>query len=401
MISTIDSSDATDATSTIVETGCITESPATSNSANNIPPSEGIEDHHQSGEELLPCEVFWRDQYELLEEYGYTLRARYHPNWKPSWIGTSKRSDECEDGQLPPASGIMDASCPDGTLVMLKQISSEDKEIYLGELLSQRDFNSFKFPENHCVPFLEILEPPNCRYAILVMPYLVDWALAPFETIGEVVEFFRQIFEGLLFMHNQNIAHTNIKFNNIMADSLSSFSYPPHPSSPPMKYDFSGKTEVVRSRTKHPIKYYFGLSDTFDSKTETSEQPPFGGTRNCPGVWRSNISPCNLFLVDIFCTGNVIRQFLFDDDGSINRPKQGFMFMRELVDDMINSDPLKRPSMKQVVERYEIIYTGLSEWKLRSPVVTARKRFKLRKAVMHWTKQLVRMARGIPAIPRV
>ncbi|KAG5351248.1 hypothetical protein C0989_007259 [Termitomyces sp. Mn162] len=356
MISTIDSSDATDATSTIVETGCITESPATSNSANNIPPSEGIEDHHQSGIELLPCEVFWRDQYELLEEYGYTLRARYHPNWKPSWIGTSKRSDECEDGQLPPASGIMDASCPDGTLVMLKQISSEDKEIYLGELLSQRDFNSFKFPENHCVPFLEILEPPNCRYAILVMPYLVDWALAPFETIGEVVEFFRQIFE----------------FNNIMADSLSSFSYPPHPSSPPMKYDFSGKTEVVRSRTKHPIKYYFGLSDTFDSKTETSEQPPFGGTRNCPG-----------------------------DDGSINRPKQGFMFMRELVDDMINSDPLKRPSMKQVVERYEIIYTGLSEWKLRSPVVTARKRFKLRKAVMHWTKQLVRMARGIPAIPRV
>ncbi|KAG6918253.1 hypothetical protein DXG01_015627 [Tephrocybe rancida] len=82
------------------------------------------------------------------------------------------------------------------------------------------------------------------------------------------------------------------------------------------------------------------------------------------------------------------------------KAKQGFEFMRELVNDMTNADPQKRPLMSEVVPRLNAIIEGLSDWELRSPVIRAGKRLKWRRRVAHWTVQLIRKARGIPAIPR-
>ncbi len=50
---------------------------------------------------LFPDEFFWRAHYTWLQDQGYLLRPRYHPNWTPSWHGTKKDADECEDGQFP------------------------------------------------------------------------------------------------------------------------------------------------------------------------------------------------------------------------------------------------------------------------------------------------------------
>lgn len=46
-------------------------------------------------------ERFWRDHLSWLKSCGYTLRPRYSPDWKPSWLGTNKKFYECEDGQEP------------------------------------------------------------------------------------------------------------------------------------------------------------------------------------------------------------------------------------------------------------------------------------------------------------
>jgi hypothetical protein len=46
---------------------------------------------------FIPGEVFWRDHQPWLLDQGYTLRQRYHPDWKPSWEGTKKDPDDCED----------------------------------------------------------------------------------------------------------------------------------------------------------------------------------------------------------------------------------------------------------------------------------------------------------------
>ena len=46
---------------------------------------------------LLPSEVRWRDRQPELRRRGYQLRRRYQMDWKPSWIGTNKDPEFCED----------------------------------------------------------------------------------------------------------------------------------------------------------------------------------------------------------------------------------------------------------------------------------------------------------------
>ncbi|KAG5329756.1 hypothetical protein C0989_009330 [Termitomyces sp. Mn162] len=85
----------------------------------------------------------------------------------------------------------------------------------------------------------------------------------------------------------------------------------------------------------------------------------------------------------------------------MRKGRKGFEFMRELVDDMTNPDPLKRPQMNEAASRLNTIIDGLNDWQLRSPIVEVGQRTKVTTFIKHWTKQLVRKARGIPAIPKV
>ncbi|KAG6821834.1 hypothetical protein H0H92_000599 [Tricholoma furcatifolium] len=144
---------------------------------------------------LAPREVFWRKNYQFLKEHGYTLRARYRTDWIPSWWGTSKDWEKCEDGVIDPRP-LMDATRADGTVVMLKAIDPARRpaEIPLRKLLSSKRLAS---PRNRCMHYLDVLEQgPN--QAFIVMPVLLRVEDAPFETIGEGVEFVRQIFEVAL-----------------------------------------------------------------------------------------------------------------------------------------------------------------------------------------------------------
>ena len=47
---------------------------------------------------LDPSEIRWRDRQPELEKRGYNHRARYSPDWKPSWLGTDANPFFCEDG---------------------------------------------------------------------------------------------------------------------------------------------------------------------------------------------------------------------------------------------------------------------------------------------------------------
>jgi hypothetical protein len=74
-------------------------------------------------EELVDYELFWRNNYEWLRAHGYLLRARYEPNWKPSWEGTGKSWDECEDSSMIWVSLLKLDSFPELTLVKFSQIN--------------------------------------------------------------------------------------------------------------------------------------------------------------------------------------------------------------------------------------------------------------------------------------
>ncbi|KAG6877659.1 hypothetical protein C0993_005284 [Termitomyces sp. T159_Od127] len=157
---------------------------------------------HEKGFEpgdLSPREIFWRDHYKFLKKHGYTLRDRYNPDRVLSWKkrnGSRKHFTDFEDGQYSQHGKILDATRSDGTLVVLKDVSinTKEQEIQIGKYFSSGALATH--PKNHCVPFLDVIDPTEgSQTAFIVMPYLLETNYPSFVTIGEVVDYFRQIFE--------------------------------------------------------------------------------------------------------------------------------------------------------------------------------------------------------------
>ena len=84
----------------------------------------------------------------------------------------------------------------DDEIVMLKHIDRNvhPHEVEIGLYFSSEPLASH--PKNHCIPIYEVLEIPNTHSeVILVMPFLREFDEPRMKSIGEAVEFFRQVFE--------------------------------------------------------------------------------------------------------------------------------------------------------------------------------------------------------------
>jgi len=100
---------------------------------------------------FIATEYYWLDRYIWLEEQGYMLRPRYHPDWKPSWIGTDKKWYKCEDRLvIPGRARVLDATrISDDMPIVLKQYlrTVHPHETEIGQLLSSEPLASD--PANH------------------------------------------------------------------------------------------------------------------------------------------------------------------------------------------------------------------------------------------------------------
>ncbi|KAI0363375.1 hypothetical protein BV20DRAFT_958445 [Pilatotrama ljubarskyi] len=317
---------------------------------------------------LDPEERFWRDHQKWLEERGYLLRPRYRPDWVPSWEGTNRDPEECEDGLTSFYTQVMDAMrLSDGGIVILKRVAQSEHpyEAEISELFSTEPLKAD--PRNHCVPIHEALRSPHDEdVIILVMPCLHVFNHPRFDTVGEAVECFRQLFEGMQFMHQHRVAHRRVDIMraNVMMDPTGLVSEPYHPLLPHLSYD--GRRKVKTStRTRHPVKYYFidfGISRRYSTDcTEPREPPIWGGVKTVPEFQHSN-DPQDPFPTDIYYLGNLVREHFVEKSAA-------FAFMRDLVGDMVQDDPAKRPTIDEVVERFDKLRASLGERKLRSRVV--------------------------------
>jgi hypothetical protein len=86
----------------------------------------------------------------------------------------------------------------DGAPVMLKKVdklgNEYNQEVEISLYLSSPERS--EDPHNHCVPVHEMLEiPDDDGFAILVLPLLRSFKSPRFDTIGECIDFFQQIFE--------------------------------------------------------------------------------------------------------------------------------------------------------------------------------------------------------------
>ncbi|KAF9072414.1 hypothetical protein BDP27DRAFT_411901 [Rhodocollybia butyracea] len=210
------------------------------------------------------------------------------------------------------------------------------------------------------------------------------------------------MFEGLQFMHSLNIAHNDAKDTNIMMDWHPIFDFPPHGANPARKADWSGLI-TYHNHTTHPVKHYFidwNLSRKYDSVDNPPLLPPgYGGDQTVPEFKRNEM--CNPFAVDVYCMGNVIQRRFIDGIDPWGPARRNVEFLNDLISDMTHDDPSKRPTMDEVVSRFEKIRNGLSWWKLRCRVSDRRISlfWHLLYSPIHWAVQLSYILRRIPAIP--
>jgi len=299
---------------------------------------------------------------------------------------------------------LLDATrISNGTFVMLKIVERSDHpfEADIGTFFSTDPLASQ--PSNHCVPIYDVLQVPEDEdIIILVMPLLRMYDDPRFDTFGEAVAFFKQIFEGLQFMHKHHVAHRDCMDLNIMMDATPLYPEPYHPSRVDWKRDFTGSAKPL-TRTQRPVKYYltdFGISRRYDPEDGVPlEEQILGGDDTVP-EFKNSLEPCNPFPTDIYYLGNVIRKDFLEGSNVTSR-KLGFDFMRELVADMVQDDPVKRPNMDEVVARFETICNGLSSWKLRSRVAKQSDSVMggFFRGIAHWTRRIRFIITRVPPIP--
>ncbi|TFK74336.1 hypothetical protein BDN72DRAFT_955945 [Pluteus cervinus] len=365
---------------------------------------EGLHQLQQNDAALCPSEYFWRDHAAWLETQGYKLRPRYQPGWVPDVpLDGPGLQDENFDSMARAA--VVDAiRTKDGKRVLLKRIwqSVWPYEVEISQLFSTQPLAGD--PHNHCVPLEGIISPPDePDLKIMVFPFLQQLTAMPFDTFGEIIDFLHQVFVGLQFMHHHHVAHRDIGEPNIMMEGNELF-----PDGWSQRFAHllpdGRKSTNIFTRTQRPTKYYlidFGLSRRYDpSDTNPREEPIYGGDKTVP-EFDTNKEAFNPFQTDIYYMGNTIRRLIIDGEHPIYTGYLGTCFLRPLVDDMTQSDPEKRPTIDEVVTRFEGICKKLSTWKLRSRPIPREGRILkgLRNHAWHWKRRVVYVTRGIPPIP--
>ncbi|KAK0202030.1 kinase-like domain-containing protein [Desarmillaria ectypa] len=354
-------------------------------------------------EQLDSSEIFWRDIQPWLQSRGYQLRRRYRPGWVPAWKlrKTSLFWWEFEDSIKAHHPSVMDAKrISDEKPVMLKRIlvSQHPHEVEVAKYLS-----SISDAKNHSNTLLDVLTLPGDEdVKIFVMPLLRRFDDPPFDTIGEVVEFLRQIFEGLQFLHHQNIAHRDVGVFNILMDG-SMFPDGYHPACQSRTPDFKHKARFV-SRTSSSPRYFlidFGLSIRFNDSEKHLAVPIRGADKTVPEFKEHPGALYDPFPTDIYYLGNFIREHFFEGLDSPVKAKLGLEFIRPLVDETCCSDPLRRPCIDDVVQRFETIRRSLPERKLKSRLVNKDEDFieSVELSFAHWCRRIQHRIHHDPPVP--
>ncbi|KAJ7100633.1 hypothetical protein B0H15DRAFT_770095 [Mycena belliarum] len=256
----------------------------------------------------------------------------------------------------------MHAVRPDGQRVVLKAISPSvhPHEIAIGRLFSAPPHSESSW--NHCIPFLEVLDDPyDADKKLIVMPLCIPFDEPYFNTVGEVLDFIKQIFEGIYYMHQNYIAHRDCNLTNIVQEPAV---YPDgnfDPAEPWMDSAHEHWAHPI-TRTECWPRYHiidFGLSRQYDpSHGLPCEGIILGGDKS-PPEHRTNSLVCNPFPTDIYFLGNLVR--------GLAPPHRPLSFLLPLIDQMMRKEPDLRPTIGEVIVQFTALRERLKNPDLRLP----------------------------------
>ncbi|KAG8895380.1 hypothetical protein FRB99_000617 [Tulasnella sp. 403] len=295
-------------------------------------------------DKLTPEEEIWAARFEFLKGKGYLLRPRYRPGWVASWTQTpGALASHAEDGIMLWRATILDAErISDGSTVFLKCAPKESPELEIGRFLCSDELKHD--PRNHSAPLLEVLEDErDPEHVIMVMPLLrpVDMPLPA--SVREYMDFIQQTLEGLVFLHEHEIAHRDCAYGNIMMDGSALFPRGWHPQSFFLERSGRPLKDEKPSRTaRGGVRYYiidFGISTRGQAKTVG-----FDGQERVPEL--SDDVPYDPYKLDVYVLGMAYKRLL-------EQYHMSSKFIEPIIKDMIHQDPEKRITAAEALERFE------------------------------------------------
>ncbi|KAF8919128.1 kinase-like domain-containing protein [Mucidula mucida] len=312
-------------------------------------------------------EKTWTLHYEFLHDQGYQLRDKFKPGWQPTWKTPLEREYDPNGPSTFNPSTIVDATkISDNKPVMLKKIltTGPDQELTIALYLT----SLLEHSENHAVPILDVLQSPHSEdVKLVVMPRLRLFSDPPFDTVGEFIDAFRQIFEGVEFLHKHFIAHRDLHGGNIMLDYTRLYPHGFHPTLEFMTLDFKGFAKHT-TRTRCWPRYYlidFGRSRRYSPDAVPFEVtvPPLNSNRKTLLPEQGGNTPrrYNPFPVDIFRLGHMLTSHCAVDTFP---PLQ---FVLPLAQEMMAQDPSSRPTITDVRRRFANLCRCLTKEQLRLP----------------------------------
>ncbi|KAL1945656.1 hypothetical protein VTO73DRAFT_1658 [Trametes versicolor] len=303
---------------------------------------------------LATDEMFWVARQPSLKTNGYDLRPRYRPGWLPSWSREQVDWLDAEDALgLPLRSNVIDAiRIEDQALVYIKKVRRDSSELHLATYLRSKELRDD--PSNHCVPILDILHLPGDEdFSYLVMPFLRYIDSPAFERVDDVLECGRQLLEGLVFLHEHNIAHRDCAYKNVMMDASALYPHGHHP----ILHDFLAndisKRAPVLSRQAGTVKYYFidfGISSRFASdEVNKLVLGSKGLDKSAPEL--SDTALYDPFELDVYLLGNLFREIF-------TQKYRNLRMLALLVEKMTTRDPGQRPSAQEALRVWEGVQRG-------------------------------------------
>ncbi|GJJ15771.1 hypothetical protein Clacol_010049 [Clathrus columnatus] len=319
---------------------------------------------------------FWNEHERWLISRGYSIQ----PRTKNSRLVLSNRKEgeKLKHGDFLACKGLEWAEAvriDDNEIVYLKITSpeSESEESGINEFI----YHPVASPEpfNHCLKPLEILEFPSAKDTkILVLPAYPLFDPRKLIDVGDAIDFFRQIIEGIMFLHQLHIAYGGCRSENIVVQTTKSYGDSMRRALRLASSSIKGTNPIVPSTTRVIRRYH--LVDFSQSRGYDPNKVPGNADLTDQAILPFREDP---FSIDVYDLGMLIKELV--------ESREGLDFMRPLISDMTQEHPPHRPKVEDVMLRFESGNRSIDPQQLQRPLIPKNSSF-LNKLFRHMSHRL-------------